>query len=161
MINSEKEGYPLDEGVDYVKIGQVGQSDNVIHEVKLINAHKRWPEQWKAYQEGREQVADGMPLDMLFPGNPETVSTLKANHVHTIEQLAALTDGNQFKFAEPLIAKARKFVQARRADAMPAMEQKMAELMATIEALKQANEEKPRRGRPPLVKTPERELANE
>ena len=149
VFKSTAEGYPQDEGVDYVRIGQVGERDDVVHEVRLIQADKRWPEQWRAYQEGREQVSDGMPLDMLFPGNPEIVSTLKANHIHTIEQLADITDASKFAGALVWQQKARKFLESRKDDAVPQMEAKMAALLAQVEALKAANEQKPRRGRPP------------
>jgi hypothetical protein len=161
VFKSTADGYPQDIAVDYVRIGQVGERDDVVHEVNLIQADKRWPDQWRAYQEGREQVSDGMPLDMLFPGNPEVVSTLKLNHIHTIEQLAGITDTNKFSFALVWQQKAMKFLDARKEDAMPAMEAKMAALLAQVEALKTASEQKPKRGRPPSVKTPERELAHE
>lgn len=162
VFTSEKEGYPLDEGVDYVRIGQVGERDDVVHEVRLIAADKRWPEQWRAYQEGREQVSDGMPLDMLFPGNPEIVSTLKANHIHTIEHLAEMKDGNKFAFALPLQQKAQKFLESRKDNAVPAMQAQMEALLREVAELR-AEKDQPRRGpgRPPKVQTPERELANE
>jgi hypothetical protein len=158
VFKSEADGYPQDNAVDYVRIGQVGERDDVVHEVRLINADKKWPEQWRAYQEGREQVADGMPLDMLFPGSPEVVSTLKANHIHTIEQLADITDSNKFSFALVWQQKAKKFLEARQGDAMPAMEAKMAALLAQVEALKTAAENKPRRGRPPKAQETINEL---
>lgn len=149
VFKSNEEGYPQDVGIDYVRIGQVGERDDVVHEVGLIAADRRWPEQWRAYQEGREQVADGMPLDMLFPGNPEIVSTLKANHIHTIEHLANLRDGNKFAFALPLQQKAQKFLDARKQDAMPAMEHQMEALLARVAELEAEKSAKPKRGRPP------------
>lgn len=155
VFKSTQQGYPEDVAVDYVRIGQVGERDDVVHEVVLIGADKKWPEQWKAYQEGREQISDGMPLDTLFPGNPEIISTLKANHIHTIEQLASITDTSKFAFALPWQQKAARFLESRKADAMPAMASKMAELEATIEALKQAQANRPKRGRPPKVTQPE------
>ena len=101
-----------------------------------------------------------MPLDMLFPGNPEIVSTLKANHIHTIEHLAEMKDGNKFAFALPLQQKAQKFLESRKADAMPQMEHQMQALMDRVRELEAEAAAKPKRGpgRPPKAQETINEL---
>ncbi len=148
------EGFPLDEGIDRVKVWQVGEKDNVIFDVDLSH-QRRWPQQWAAYKEGREQLADGMPLDLLFPGSPEVVSTLRANHIYTIEQLANFPESTTFPFALTHKQKARTFLDHRKGDAMPAMEAKMAELLEEVARLKAQPPAAPRRGRPPKITQPQ------
>ena len=107
---SQQAGHPVDRAVDMVEIRQFGEKDSTISEVN--DEHRmRWPNSWLRYQQGREQIPDGTPLDMLFPRNPEVVSTLKANHIHTIEALAALPDTVTFQFAGEFKKKAGQFIE--------------------------------------------------
>jgi len=121
VFNSTLQGLPLDVGIDYVKVSNAGEKDNVIHEVNELHK-RRWPEQWRAYQEGRAQIADGTPMDMLFPGNPEIVSTLKANNVHTIEQLADYPDSSLTAFTPTWKAKAQQFLKGKVDNRFPELE---------------------------------------
>lgn len=152
VYKSQEAGYPIYEGIDRVKVW-TDKDNNNIFDVD-ISHKRRWPEQWRAYEEGREQLASGTPLISLFPANPEIVSTLKANMIHTVEQLAAITDGSQFKFAQPLQQKAQAFLKHREGDAMPQMESRMAEMAETISALQAQLADQPTRrgpGRPPKL----------
>jgi len=149
VFKSKEAGHPIYEGIDRVKVWQDKDNNNIFD---VDESHKRrWPEQWKAYQEGREQIVSGTPLDTLFPANPEIISTLKANMIHTVEQLASVTDASQFKFALPLQQQAQRYLRSMETNALPQMESKMAEMEATIAALTAQLADPPRRGpgRPP------------
>lgn len=90
---SKENGVPIEKQVDYVEVRQFGEKDSTILEVE--DHHKRrWPTHWANYSRGLEQAQDGTPLDVLFPRNPEIVGTLKANHIYTIQALAAIPDSN-------------------------------------------------------------------
>lgn len=88
---SQEAGHPIEKGVDMIEIRQFGEKDSTVEEVN--DSHKmRFPQHWARYAAGREQEQVGAPLDMLFPKNPEIVTTLKLNHIYTIEALAASSD---------------------------------------------------------------------
>jgi len=146
VFNSTLQGLPLDVGIDYVKVSNAGEKDNVIHEVNELHK-RRWPEQWRAYQEGRAQIADGTPMDMLFPGNPEIVSTLKANNVHTIEQLADYPDSSLTAFTPTWKAKAQQFLKGKVDNRFPELEARakqaeteLAEMKAMVQQLMAAQQ---------------------
>lgn len=88
---SQEGGIPVTEPADMVEIRQAGEKDT---QVEIVNeTHKRrWPNHWAAYQQGREQIQSGTPLEMLFPGNPEIVEACKRANVHTIQALIAVPD---------------------------------------------------------------------
>lgn len=132
---SNELGYPVEDGIDRVRVWQAGEKDNVIFDVD--NSHKaRWPREWMAYQQGQEQATSGTPLDALFPGNPEIVATLKANNIRTVQQLATLPDTSaSFKFAGDFKNKAQQFLKGLENNRFPALEQKNAELESQVKAL--------------------------
>lgn len=88
---SREAGTPIYKPVDMVRVIQPGERDVAEH-LATPEYQRRWPMQWAAYQQDRKQMADGTPLDVLFPAQPETVATLKAAHIHTIQQLAGISD---------------------------------------------------------------------
>lgn len=70
---------------------------NSIHRFKPDEAkHSQWPQrfprQWEAFKDQREQVSDGTPIELWPPIDKRRVLELKASKVHTVEQIAALTD---------------------------------------------------------------------
>lgn len=107
---SQQAGYPIEKGVDMIEIRQFGEKDSTRREVTPSD-QIRFAQRWAAYQQGREQVQEGTPLDMLFPKNPEVVATLKANNVHTIQALAAVPDSVNLPFIGEHRAKAKTFIE--------------------------------------------------
>lgn len=138
VFGSIAAGYPIDVGVDYVKVSHAGEKDNTIMLMSELTPKQRqdWREQMTAYKEGRTQVANGTPMDLLFPGNPEIVSTLKANNVHTIEQLANYPDSSSMQFAPTWKAKAIQFIDGKKDNRFPALEQRAKEAEAQLAAMK-------------------------
>lgn len=53
---------------------------------------ERFPNQWAAFRNATEQVPDGTPIEMWPPLDKKRVFELKANKIHTVEQIAVLTD---------------------------------------------------------------------
>ena len=155
---------------DYVKVIFPGEKDFVDREVKE-NDKYRWPQQWAAYQQGREQMPEGTPLAVLFPINPEIVENLRSLKFQTVEQLANATDtaiqsiglgGREWN------TKAKKFLEAANGAAgfhkitreledaklkNDQLEKLVRDLSARLEVL-EAEDDEPmprRRGRPPKV----------
>lgn len=91
-FKSEQEGKDVYETQDFVMIICPGQPKSEVHE-KVKDSHKReFPEQWAAYSAGKEQRISGTPIELL-PGLPEGRADLyKSFYVHSIEQLAELSD---------------------------------------------------------------------
>lgn len=157
-VKSKEAGTPIFEARDHVKIFHPGEKDCLDRPVKELDK-RRFPQQWMAYQSGREQIADGTPLDILFPGSPEVVATMRALHINTVQQLAACTDqaiGN-LPFGFDQRKKAQDFMtKAESGKTFHALEKQLQErdelikkLERRIDALEgEETEEKPRRGRP-------------
>jgi hypothetical protein len=125
---SQEAGHPIEKGVDMIEIRQFGEKDSTVAEVN--ESHKmRFPQRWAQYEQGREQVQDGAPLDMLFPKNPEVVSTLKLNHIYTIEALAAAPDSTTgIPFIHDWKKKAQVFVEGiNKGQGFHALEKKLEE----------------------------------
>lgn len=90
---SRQTGRPMTKGVTYVRIQHPGERDTIDTPV----AHKpdaphRWPRQWAQFQQSKEQIPEGTPIEMLFPQYPEIGANLHSCGVHTIEQMASLTE---------------------------------------------------------------------
>jgi len=137
VFHSIESGAPIDIGVDMVKIGLTGEVNNNVFEVTAV--HKaRFPAEWLAYQEGREQIGNGMPLDMLFPGNPEVVSTLRARQIHTVEQLADMPDSaaTNIPFGATWKQKAQQFLLGKQDNRFPKLEADNADLRAQLAEMK-------------------------
>lgn len=88
-IRSAQEGRPIYVDEDFVIIQQPGEGNlqKVDRPVKPEDTH-RWPVQWQAYMQGRDQVAEGTPLGLLFPRHPSAIAMLQAIGIMTVEHLA-------------------------------------------------------------------------
>lgn len=53
---------------------------------------ERFPGQWRAFKAQKTQMPDGMPVEIWSPLDKGRVFSLKAMNIHTVEQIAALTD---------------------------------------------------------------------
>jgi hypothetical protein len=88
---SAEAGTPIYDDKIFIKIMEPGNSLEIVDR-EVTDADKRnWAMQWNQFVQSLEQVPDGTPLDVLFPTSPGTCNTLKANNIHTIEQLAELS----------------------------------------------------------------------
>lgn len=111
---SEAAGHAVYEDLVMVHVQQPGDMQPVSRAFRPDDA-KRWPDQWRAYQEGKAAPIDGTPLSILFPASPSMVKNLESVGIHTIEQLADVTDtglGN-IPMGLTLRDKAKAFLAAR------------------------------------------------
>ena len=102
-FESERQGKPVYKEVTYVKMFAPGSKSDVYRPAKLQRVNEldgmpsdpeRFPSQWQAFQNKIEQIGDGMPLEMWAPMPKGAVFAFKAMRVMTVENLAALSDGN-------------------------------------------------------------------
>lgn len=87
-LKSAQEGRPIYEDMDYVRIQQPGETTQVVDRPTKDDDRRRWPAQWQAYAQGKDQVAEGTPLGLLFPRHPSAVAMLQALGIMTVEHLA-------------------------------------------------------------------------
>lgn len=155
--SSRREGRPIHVNREYVKILIPGQRDTVDRPVQEADK-SRWPAAWERFVKNQEQH-DGTPLEQWRYLNPAQVANLKSSNVFTIEELAAVSDGNLQNLgmgARDLRDRARQHLKpqdevetelrAENAD----LRNQVKSLHAQLEAMKNTPEpEKKRRGRPP------------
>ncbi len=91
QIKSIKGGAPIYDDVDMIEVITPGEKDPV--RVVATPLHqRRFPRQWEAYKNGQEMAQSGTPIEMLLTNQPSAVLQLKSLNIHTIQQLAGLSD---------------------------------------------------------------------
>lgn len=88
---SEVQGRPVYEPVDYIKIQQPGERD--MFEGPVTEDHKRrFADRYRQFLANVDQVPNGTPIKFLFPNQDEVVNTMLDLKILTIEQLASITE---------------------------------------------------------------------
>lgn len=153
-FKSEQAGRPVFEQRDFVRIMVPGDSTNII-ECPATEEHKQqFPRQFERYKKGMKDVVEGMPLSQWPPVNKSQVKELNYFEVHTVEQLAELSDSTCKRLGMgqmELRGKARAWLLAAKDGAIVTRQAVENErLQGEIEALKQQIAElaTPKRGRP-------------
>lgn len=91
-FKSEKEGRPIFEDRDYIRITTPGDSTSVqVREVRADDK-ERFARAWRRYQEGQEIAPDGTPLEQWPRMSRAQAEELKHFKCFTVEQLASLSD---------------------------------------------------------------------
>lgn len=110
-----------------------------VHRVEEIDK-ARFPRQWEAYQNSRAQVPDGFPIALMFPSDPDRVDILRSMRIHTIEQLAGVSEGALGKLGmggRELVERAKEYLdKAGDREQWSAMERQREQDQAVIAALK-------------------------
>lgn len=109
---------------------------------KVLTYAERWPEQYRAFLSGDDQIADGTPLEMLRPFGitPSQLSLCRALKIHSIEALHSIQSEavkNLGMSGNALKAMAARWMETRPGASAPSDE--IASLRAEIAALKAAN----------------------
>lgn len=152
-------GRPIFIDKEYIKIIPVGDKNTVICEPVTEEYKMRWPQQYAAFKNQQHQPQEGTPLDQWPPLTKSQMMTLKSVNVHTVEQLANVSDGNLTNLgmgARDLREKAIVYLKNAEGSAGTlALQHQLNQAMKQIDALKNqlagfdnnAGEPK-RRGRP-------------
>jgi hypothetical protein len=123
---SLKEGRPIFKDVPFVRIFVPGDKDNIIDQPAWIddnhaNSHSsRFPDEWRRFEEGKAEVQEGTPIELLPGISKSQVEELKYFHVRTVEHLANMSDSNAQRFMgiRKMQAEARNYLE-RAAGAAP------------------------------------------
>jgi hypothetical protein len=141
MALSEKEGRPIYEDKEMVKIEIPG--DKLMNWVGPVEEkHKlRWPDQYAAFKRGEARAASGTPLEH-WPNanlNKSRVAELKAQNILSVEELAGLPDSTLPKLgmgARELRDQARAYIaDAKDGAANAKMAAEIAQLKEMVERL--------------------------
>jgi hypothetical protein len=84
-------GSPQYKDVVFVKIHPPGERLNIVDRPAKGEDSRRWPNQWAAFSQNRQQIPEGTPVDLLYPDRPSIAAQLRANGVYVIEDLAELS----------------------------------------------------------------------
>lgn len=156
---SEQEGRPVYENRTHVRIIVPGDATNVIETVATQEHFQQYPRQYERYKQGAARVQEGTPLEMWPPINKAQVKEARYFEVHTVEQLAQISDSSMMRMGmgwRDLRAKAQAYLNAAKDGAIVAQQaaenkrlsDEIEALKAQIAALGAPVEEAPRRGRP-------------
>ena len=146
---TEKEGRPCFKEVDFIQISQPGNLSSEVIRPATMRDKARFPRHYAAYeQRNDEEYSEGTPLTEWPMINKAMVEELRYFKVRTVEQLAGMTDSSVQSAAgfSSLRQKAADWLE-QAADSGHAvarisdLEQKMEDLMETIEAQKERIQE--------------------
>lgn len=148
---SREQGRPIFDELEYVMIYIVGDKNTVASERVKDEHRKRWPNEYAAFKAGRQQSSSGTPIEQWPALGISQVAEFKALHIHTVEDLAALTDAGIGKIGvggRTWVERAKAFLEAASGGApadrlqhendqlraqLDAMERKFADLSARVE----------------------------
>ncbi|MGD9650340.1 MAG: hypothetical protein AB7G80_05010 [Dongiaceae bacterium] len=89
---SEKEGRPIFREVAFVQIHIPGDKNTVIDRKVRDEDKARWAPLWQAFTAKIETPLEGTPLEQWPALSVSQVAEMKALHITTVEQLAALSE---------------------------------------------------------------------
>lgn len=85
------EGRPVFEGVVFIRIQHPGETLNIPERPATKEDIARFPLQYSQYERNVAQVPEGTPIELIAPTAPDIGQNMRAQGIHTVEQLAALT----------------------------------------------------------------------
>lgn len=150
-------GSPIFEDQIYVRIHPPGERLNIIDRPAQQSDKRRWPMQWAQFQDNKQQIPEGTPIDLLYPSQPSIAAMLRANGVHTVEVCAELSAGaieNIGMGAQRYVNDAQKYVQVaskgvkasqlmseltERDSKIRSLEQTVTKLMTEVNQLREQN----------------------
>lgn len=142
-------GRPIHDDVEMVKIIIPGQRDSVVA-YATPDYQQRFPKQWAQFKNNKEQIGSGTPLSELTWMTAAQVADLKAMNVHTVEQLAGISDAQAHSFMgfHALKQRAETYLEAARGNAplvkmqaaLEDRDEQIAALQAQIDQIKAAQQ---------------------
>lgn len=94
MVATESSGYPKYRPADVITIWTPGDRFNKIEREATEQDKLRFKQRYDEFKSGQKPSETGCPLEMWPAINKALVMELKYHNIHTVEQLAALSDGN-------------------------------------------------------------------
>lgn len=145
------EGKPTFTECDFLRIEFPGDKNKVYDQPVKSADKRRFAKEWALYEAGQSQES-GTPLSAWSGMTGADVRKYEALSIRTVERLAEVTDGNLSALGlggREAREAARLFIMKREAGSVQGVSDEVAALRAQIAELT-ANQDRPRRGRPPL-----------
>jgi hypothetical protein len=146
VAKSEEQGRPIFEDQPFIRIMFPGDKTKVVDRPISEQDKQRFPNQYRAFSEQGVQVQSGTPITEWSILTRSQAMEYKSMGVHTIEQLAAVSDVNlTWLGAREYREKAKTWISAS-SDTSATVTKLMAEiasLRADLEASKEAPKHKP------------------
>lgn len=112
-FQSRQEGRQIYEDRPFITIYYPGDSTKVTRRFAEELDFQRFAPQWDAFQRQASQAATGFPLKEWTQITKSQAMELGAMHIHTVEQLASVPDGQlRVLGANDLVARAKAYVSA-------------------------------------------------
>lgn len=133
-----KQGREIFKDVEWVKIHIVGDNLTEISRPVTDEDRKRFNQHYQAFKNQGIQLNSGTPLTEWTLIGKAMAMNLKSLNIHTVEQLAAVSDGNlNWMGARELQAKAKSWLEAAEKNAgISALQGENEKLKIEMEALK-------------------------
>lgn len=151
---SEKQGRPVYRDVPFIKVVVPGDVNNIIERKASKEDEQKFPKAWARYKAQEADVMEGTPLEQWPQMSRSLVKEAKFFEIHTVEQLAGLSDINVSKMGMGYLElrnKAKAYLVAAAGTAgetaQAAENQRLKDMIADLQ--KQMSElSKPKVGRP-------------
>ena len=141
---STQEGRPIYEDREYIEITVPGNRDMVVCRPISDIERERFPRHYAAFRNKAAQPNDGTPLNIWPALTKAQVEEMKFFNVHTVEQLAGMSDEQSQKFMgiQNLRTRARAFLEeSGKSAAAEKLSSELAKRDEEISALKAQMEE--------------------
>lgn len=131
-FKSENQGVPIFDDVDFIRIMFPGDRTKIIDRPVKEEDKYRFERQWNQYEKTGVVSHEGTPITEWPPLTKGEAMTLKGSGIHTVQQLAAMSDHglDVILGAHQMREKAKIFVQAQTGDNAA-----ISKLMAAVEQL--------------------------
>jgi hypothetical protein len=137
---SGKAGHPVFKDVEFCKKAVPGNRQSVMLQPATEQDKQRFPKAYAAFKERGAKPTVGLPVEEWPLVTRSQAMTLRAMHIHTVESLAEVSEGNVGSLGQggrELIAKAKAYVkQASDGAALAQMAAERQDLLDTIAGLK-------------------------
>lgn len=135
---SAEKGYPVFKDREFIRIEIPGDKQSIYCQPATDIDRAKYPRAYAAFKERGKVAAEGYPVEN-WPQIPRTMAmTLKAMHIHTVEALAEVSDGNLGNLGHEgreMRAKAQAFLSvAKDTAAAQKIEAEKLELQTTLQA---------------------------
>lgn len=116
---TKHQGRPVFKMVDFIRIQAPGERDNIPDRPVTKFDRERFAQEYDHWKKTRQNRSEGMPLEAWAGVTKAQVEELRFFHITTVEDLAALSDGNALRFQgiQTLKQKAKDYVAAMQGQA--------------------------------------------
>lgn len=111
---SEAAGHPVFVDVEFVQIAVPGDKNSLYLQPATKKDRERYPRAYASFKERGVRPTEGLPIEEWPQVTRGQAMTLRAMHIHTVEALAEVHDGNVGVLGQngrELVAKAKAFVK--------------------------------------------------